>query len=65
MTRYPEIQQEDDSQIKYQMKNFAVFSAHLKKKKKKKKKKENKKKKELNNKVFLLARAQNQEAGMM
>jgi hypothetical protein len=39
MTRYPEIQQEDDSQIKYQMKNFAVFSAHLKKKKKKKKKK--------------------------
>jgi hypothetical protein len=61
MTRYPEIQQEDDSQIKYQMKNFAVFSAHLKKKKKK----EKKRKKELNNKVFLLARAQNQEAGMM
>jgi len=61
MTRYPEIQQKDDSQIKYQMKNFAVFSAHLKKKKKK----EKKRKKELNNKVFLLARAQNQEAGMM
>jgi hypothetical protein len=39
MTRYPEIQQKDDSQIKYQMKNFAVFSAHLKKKKKKGKEK--------------------------
>jgi hypothetical protein len=39
MTRYPEIQQKDDSQIKYQMKNFAVFSAHLKKKKKKRKEK--------------------------
>jgi hypothetical protein len=62
MTRYPEIQQEDDSQIKYQMKNFAVFSENFKKKKKKK---EKKRKKELNNKVFLLARAQNQEAGMM
>jgi len=43
MTRYPEIQQEDDSQIKYQMKNFAVISAHLKKKKKKKRKRKKRK----------------------